>query len=221
MISLDIEEITLMSLTPFVMMAVYVWLWYIRIALIGTTLQNCWNLLAGYFLSLSLSMLWVFLLRQAEIEPCFGDVVFLGFIIPLMLFDQRYYLLPDPAVFGLLWLGIFLAYLGYSPQDLDQSILGVIFGYSLMIAIYWLGYWRYRREAIGRGDVKFSAAVGAWIGVESIFNFLFFSALIGLVWAMSAWFKHKNVVKEGIPFGPSLGISGIIFYFIARFMTTY
>ncbi len=221
MILPEIGSVLFVLLLPVIMIGIYIWLWYIRIAEAGMLLLSWPSILASYFFLLSLLLLWHFLLLKIEINFSWGDWLFLGLIVPLMVFDNRYLLLPDPAVFTLLWLGILLAYLGVAPQKLETSILGVMLGYGVMWLIYWFGYSCYRREVLGRGDLKFSAAIGAWIGVGNIFNFLFVSALIGLIWALFVRCCKGKESYEEIPFGPSLGISGIIFYFIARLVVSY
>lgn len=178
--------------------------------------------LAGNLTSCSLlllfAFLWVLSLRIFQIPFLWSDSCFLILVFGLMGFDREYYILPDPAVFLLLWLGILFAILGLSPQSLLMSVVGVMVAYCLMLSIYVFGLLWYRKEAIGRGDLKFSAAIGAWIGGGYIFYFLFIAALIGIMWSSFYFMKSRNDRKLMIPFGPSLGISGIILYFIARFM---
>lgn len=100
------------------------------------------------------------------------------------------------------------------------------------------GYIYYQHEAIGRGDIKFVAALGAWVGLSQLLPFLLVSSILGiivfgLVWCYQMLVCRKNerskcdkardpMLRESIkrermmPFGPSLGISGIIFYLIVR-----
>lgn len=144
------------------------------------------------------------------------DVAFLIPMLVLMVFDARYYLLPDPLVYFLLWVGIFMAFMGSSSISLEDSVFGVMSLYLIMLGIYVIGFICYRQEVMGRGDLKYAAALGAWIGVEYIQLFLFLSAGFGAVYGVFYNYLVVENKKLIIPFGPFLGFSGIIIYFILK-----
>lgn len=202
-------------------------------------------LLIGSSLIVGVKLLWV-------------DLLFLLFVLPLIAFDARFYLLPDLFTLPLLWLGIFFALVGLLPQSLASSVLGVMGGYLFMSIFYYVGRYYYRQEVLGRGDLKFVAAISAWLGISNLTLFIFLSAVMGLVFyillplilrrlnsgRITRYFDNNNMINiesslEGaqkaspflstgfltlktfdkmIPFGPFLGLSGIILYFITRSM---
>ena len=152
------------------------------------------------------------------IEPQWVDGFFLLLMLPLMAFDGRYQLLPDPLVYPLLWSGILCALLDLSILTIELSVWGVVVAYGVMLMLYIGGYIRYRHEAMGRGDLKFAAAIGAWLGLDWVIMHLFLSAVMALLWIILIYGFNRKSPRKTIPFGPFLGISGIILYFITRFI---
>ena len=170
------------------------------------------------------------------------DLLLILLVMPLIAFDFRYYLLPNTLTQPLLWSGITCALLGVLPITIEESIWGVLLGYLLMYTLYFLSHWYYKYEAIGFGDVKFVAGLGAWIGIDAILPFLLVSSLLGIAAYLFIYYVPRILVgaikvqrgendslaiycrrislatslKTHIAFGPYLGISGIIFYFAAR-----
>ena len=59
---------------------------------------------------------------------------------------------------------------------LSASLLGVLFGFGLLIAFYIMG-------GMGGGDVKLMAAVGAWLGIQFTFYVFIASSLAAGVYA--------------------------------------
>ncbi|MHC5226597.1 prepilin peptidase [Ignatzschineria sp. LJL83] len=171
----------------------------------------------GYCSLLFVMSCWYGVLKFYGVSQIlFVDVVFLISVIVLMMFDTRYYLLPNPLVYLLLWSGVLMSLLGYGLISLEISILGVVWLYLIMWGVSKVGRLYYRKEALGRGDFKYAAAIGAWIGVDYISVFLFLSASLGALYGISMQYFVIEKQREIIPFGPFLGFSGIIIYFLLK-----
>src|SRR5690606_18615659 len=56
----------------------------------------------------------------------------------------------------------------------------------------------FRKEAMGMGDVKLFAFLGAWMGITSCVWILFLSALVGAVMGLSLLTAHKLVGRDEI-----------------------
>ena len=62
---------------------------------------------------------------------------------------------------------------------------------------------------IGWGDVKLISAFGAWIGWQALPLFIFLSSILGILFIFLRFMaKQQFNVKEQIPFGPFLCVSG-------------
>lgn len=138
---------------------------------------------------------------------------FYTLVASLILFDARYYLLPDPLNYLLLWSGVAGALLGISVISLEESIIAVIVVYLLLFGIRLSYQWMGKKDALGLGDLKLSAALAAWCGLEGIFSVLLFATLLALLYIALKQIRQRVRVRV-IPFGPFLGISGIIHYLI-------
>ena len=78
----------------------------------------------------------------------------------------------------------------------------------------WVVYWLFKlltgKEGMGYGDFKLLAALGAWLGWQSLPVIIIMSSLVGAVIGIAGILimgRDKNIP---IPFGPYLAIAGWI-----------
>ena len=70
-----------------------------------------------------------------------------------------------------------------------------------------------KKEAMGFGDVKLLAMIGAFIGLELTAVCLFFASLIGAIVGVSLISLKKVEWQSRIPFGPYIVLGALISYF--------
>ena len=70
------------------------------------------------------------------------------------------------------------------------------------------------REAMGRGDLKFLAAIGAFLGWRAVLFSLFAGSLLGSIVGLITLVVGKRVWSAKLPFGPYLafGALGWVFF---------
>ena len=69
------------------------------------------------------------------------------------------------------------------------------------------------REAMGRGDLKFLAAIGAFLGWRAVLFSIFAGSLLGsVVGLVSMLFGHRAWSAK-IPFGPYLALGALLWMF--------
>ena len=133
--------------------------------------------------------------------------IFIYITALLMTVDQQYYLLPDFFTIPLLLLGVTSAY--FSPFDgltMGERLCGAWFGYALStVSVFVMSF--FKKGEFGAGDVKMLTALGAWFGIVGlnavlVLSFVFFVCTAFL----------KRVRADA--FGPSLGLAGIIVFFL-------
>jgi leader peptidase (prepilin peptidase)/N-methyltransferase len=75
----------------------------------------------------------------------------------------------------------------------------------VLYAVAW-GYWLLRKEyGLGFGDVKLLAAIGGWLGWQSVFPTLFLGSIVGSVIAIFVMLLARQFSwQTKIPFGPYL-----------------
>ncbi|WFQ81381.1 prepilin peptidase [Xenorhabdus sp. SF857] len=75
--------------------------------------------------------------------------------------------------------------------------------------LYWLCRYTLNKEGIGYGDLKLTAAIGAWLGVEIIPILMLMASLFGVFGFVIIGVKRKSFPKF-IAFGPYLCLSAIV-----------
>src|SRR5271165_4245123 len=78
-------------------------------------------------------------------------------LLAAAIIDARVRRIPNWLTSGLLLGGLGRALAGGGIHGLDQSLFGMLCGASLPLILYAI-------SAVGAGDVKLLAAIGAWIG---------------------------------------------------------
>jgi leader peptidase (prepilin peptidase)/N-methyltransferase len=128
-------------------------------------------------------------------------------VIVLTFIDLDTMLLPDDITLPLLWLGLLLslADLYVSPTD---AILGAIFGYLSLWAVYWCFKLLTGKEGMGHGDFKLLAALGAWLGWQALPIVILISSFVGAIVGISLILLKKNQLGQAIPYGPYLALAG-------------
>ena len=69
------------------------------------------------------------------------------------------------------------------------------------------------REAMGRGDLKFLAAIGAFLGWRAVLFSLFAGSLLGSVIGLITLIAGKRVWSAKLPFGPYLAFGAVSWMF--------
>ena len=97
-----------------------------------------------------------------------------------------------------------------------NSLLGGIFGYSIIWLII-LFYKKIRnKEGMGLGDAKLMAVVGFWFGWISIPFTIFISSVVALILVIPSLLKKTKDMSAQIPFGPYIIIGCILYVSFAN-----
>ncbi len=69
------------------------------------------------------------------------------------------------------------------------------------------------REAMGLGDVKFMAAIGAFLGWQAVLFCLVVSSLIGSAVGLTLVLLHKRGLSSRLPYGPYIAMAAALWVF--------
>ncbi len=127
--------------------------------------------------------------------------ILLSLVLAIALIDARHYLIPDPISLGGLAAGIAFSFLPGEPTPL-VSLFGAAAGFGVLLAVGMLGEWVFKKPAMGGGDMKMMAMVGAFLGPSGAMLTIFLGALVGtIVFAPVSLRTDREV-----PFGVFLAI---------------
>jgi leader peptidase (prepilin peptidase)/N-methyltransferase len=143
----------------------------------------------------------LFLLTGAALQWRLGwapqAVALVGFawvLLVLAAIDWRSHRLPDTLTLPLLWAGLVLQLLPPTRTvGAELAIAGAVVGYLPLRALE-LAYFKVRRiEALGFGDLKLLAAIGAWLGPQAVMLVFVAAALVGSAWQ---WLRSRGRTAE-------------------------
>lgn len=77
------------------------------------------------------------------------------------------------------------------------------------------------REAMGFGDVKFMACIGAFLGWQAVLFTLFAASIVGSVVGLAGLFLARDRAGVRIPFGPFLAAGALICLFGGRWLVDW
>ena len=130
-------------------------------------------------------------------------------LIIIAFIDLNEQIVPDiislPGIVAGFTLSFFVPYISFI-----NSFLGVVAGGGIILIIGLAGSAIFKKEAMGGGDVKLTAMVGAFLGwryiVISLFLGFFLGALAGIILILS---KIKSK-EDMVPFGPFIVLGSLI-----------
>lgn len=128
-------------------------------------------------------------------------------LLALATIDLRTQLLPDILTLPLLWAGLIYQLLN-APDMLESAVIGAIVGYSALWSISMLFLLITKRDGMGHGDFKLTAALGAWLGWEILPLVMLIAAGAGAIGGLLSHVLSPGLRSKPLPFGPWLALAG-------------
>lgn len=149
-------------------------------------------------------------------------------LIVIIFIDLEFQIIPDKITLPGMVLGL-IASLFVSPPGIVNAAIGFVVGGGALLALAYLGEWLFKKEAMGGGDIKMAAMLGAFVGWQKVLLIFVGGAVIGMVVSIIWMLVSKKVRSERIiPFGPFLAMASfvviaygdpIIQFYVANFLT--
>lgn len=160
-----------------------------------------------------------------------GYWAFLSWLLSLSLIDLDTMTLPNSLtqsglVAGLLFQGSMgflqpFQRVGVSHQ-LMSGIAGAVLGIWLFEMIAWAGSIVFRQPAMGAGDAKLAAMMGAWLGWKYLLVSGFIAVAVGAFGGGGAIALGWLDRRQPMPFGPFLALgAGLTIFFGEAILSTY
>ncbi len=123
--------------------------------------------------------------------------VFLTLLLGIAATDARTYLIPDEFTLGGLVIGLLLAF-APGGVTITQSLAGAAVGFGMLYLAAVVGEWLLKKPAMGGGDIKMMAMVGAFVGPLGALLTIFLGALVGTAVFLPISLRSEKLVPFGI-----------------------
>jgi leader peptidase (prepilin peptidase)/N-methyltransferase len=134
-------------------------------------------------------------------------LVLTALLIALFVTDLETQRLPDALTLPGIAAG--LAFSTVLPPGIQSSAIGAALGAGLLLGIRWLWWVIKRVDAMGLGDVKMLAMVGAFLGWEQVWLVLLFASLTGAIVGIALTASGGRSMQSRLPFGTFLAVAAL------------
>lgn len=141
--------------------------------------------------------------------------VFGTLLLGIAVTDAREYIIPDEFSIGGTVIGVLFAVAApfvLPPPDphaigWPASLIGAATGFGLLWIVAWLGAKAFGKDAMGGGDIKMMAMIGAFLGWQGVLLTLFLGALAGTIVFLPLKLAGRDKL---VPFGIFLALGAAL-----------
>jgi leader peptidase (prepilin peptidase)/N-methyltransferase len=133
----------------------------------------------------------------------------LAALVAITVIDLERQIIPDVITLPGILAGV-LASVATGRVPWLDSLIGILVGGGVFLAIAEVGSRLAGRDAMGGGDVKLAAMLGAFLGWKALLVSLFVSSVGGGILAAAIIASGLRGRKDPIPFGPFLAAGGAV-----------
>jgi leader peptidase (prepilin peptidase) / N-methyltransferase len=153
--------------------------------------------------------IWVAAVARYGMEwQALSVAAFFTILLGIALTDARTYIIPDEFSLGGLVIGLLLA-LTPGGISIGSALAGAALGFGLLWGVGILGEWVFKKPAMGGGDIKMMAMVGAFLGPMGVLLTVFFGALVGTLVFGPISLRTGKLVPFGIFLAVGAGVAEV------------
>lgn len=142
------------------------------------------------------------------------SMVLVTALLVLSLIDLDHQILPNVITIPGIVAGLLVSWLLGGWKMLALNAIAAASGY-IGFAALWYAFLRIRKvDALGQGDWKLAAMLGAFLGGERLLLVIFFSSLAGSLLGLALMVVAGRSFQHKLPFGTFLGLMGIVVLFV-------
>ena len=130
-----------------------------------------------------------------------SGAVFFTLLLAIAITDARHYVIPDELSIGGLASGLALAVVNQLTTGMPMigsSVVGAALGFFLLLGVGLVGDWVFKKPAMGGGDMKMMAMIGAYLGPIGAILTIFLGALAGSLIFGPISLKTGKMVPFGV-----------------------
>jgi leader peptidase (prepilin peptidase)/N-methyltransferase len=136
-------------------------------------------------------------------------IVFACAMIALFAIDLDHKLLPNAITLPGIVAGLAFSLVFHPPSFLD-AVIGVVAGYGSLWLVATVWEQLAKKEAMGGGDLKMLAMVGAFLGWQGVVITFFVGFMIGGIFSALLLAARRVQLASQIPFGTFLAIGALV-----------
>jgi leader peptidase (prepilin peptidase)/N-methyltransferase len=171
------------------------------------------ELLAGILVTFSI---YYFGLNVKGFVAAYLSLIF----IAVFFIDLEFTIIPNAFTWPGIAIGLAVSFLPGAFVGWKESLIGIAVGGGVFYLVGKLGELMFRKEAMGLGDVKFAAMLGAFLGWQNLLLILILASFLGSVIGLALIaFSGKGKGKSTyVPFGPFLVVAATIAIYLGNFI---
>jgi leader peptidase (prepilin peptidase)/N-methyltransferase len=157
-------------------------------------------------------LLWLGLaVQRGPSLQTLASMILVSALLVLSLIDLEHMLLPDAITLPGIAFGLAASALPASPIRPLEAAAAAAGGYLAFAAVWWIWH-RFRGiDALGQGDWKLAAMLGACLGWQKMLLTVFLACVIGAAVGVVVLRRRGT---DRLPFGTFLGGAGILVVFV-------
>ncbi len=168
---------------------------------LGGNCRNCREPISALYpmVELATGLIWGYMAwRHGITLEALAGAIFFTILLGIAVTDFRAYIIPDEFTLGGLVIGLVLAAFG-GWSALLYAVIGAAAGFTLLYAVGFFGSMLFKKDAMGGGDIKMMAMVGAFVGWKGVLVTVFLGAFLGtLIFVPIQLFNRDKLVPFGI-----------------------
>lgn len=135
-------------------------------------------------------------------------LVFSALLIALLVTDLETFRLPNPLTYFGIVAG--LAFSAAGPLGVLSSLIGAAVGAGVLLGIREV--WKRVKgvDAMGLGDVKMLAMIGAFLGWQQVWLVLLLSSVVGAAIGVGLALAGRGTMQTKLPYGVFLAIAALV-----------
>jgi leader peptidase (prepilin peptidase)/N-methyltransferase len=183
--------------------------------LLGRRCRSCREPISWRYPMVEIACGILFVLAYRRFESGYAlasALILLAGLVAITLIDLDHQIIPDVLSVPGIAVGVLFS-LAPGGIGWTSSLLGVLIGGGVFLAVIVGSTVVIGQAGMGVGDVKLGAMIGAFLGWKLILLTVLLSMLIGGPLAVALLVSGRKGRKDPIPFGPFLAVGGLISLF--------
>lgn len=180
--------------------------------------KNCKTAISSRYplVETATALIFVLVFAQFGFEwQTLGYWLFFSWLLALALIDFDTLTLPNPLtqsglILGIAFQGAIGAFAGNAAGGIMGGVVGAVLGMWLLSLISWGGSMALGQTAMGAGDSKLAAMMGAWLGWKLLLLSGFLACLVGAAVGLLGMVSGRLGRRQAMPFGPFLALGAAV-----------